>query len=1101
MHGGSARTFQRLIPSAALLLVILSFSRPSDAQPMFTGIGDLPGGAVSSHAAAISADGTAVVGHSSSALGSSEAFRWTAADGMLPLGDIEGGLFRSRAVGVSDDGSVVVGVGVNDQTSYTDESFLWSADDGLVRLGGIGYRSGGGTYGSIATAISGDGTVVVGMANVWGRPRIRQFAFEWTEADGMSSLGELSRTTYGSSEALAVSDSRSQFSGRPLVVGESDSPNGREAFTNIFGALGVLPGATSFESAATAVSSRGSIVTGWSSSVGGATEAFLWEFEAEMAGLGRDLGPTCGYPEAITGDGSVIVGYCADDDRPWIWTELNGMRLLEDEFAFGGLDFTGWTLQRATDIADDGLTIVGWGVNPGGQPEGWIATLPVQARLEIDILPGSPDPGNTSVHGELPVAILGSDDVDVTTFEVTSLRFGPGNGVPIHEQQGHVEDINDDGRMDLVSHYNTHDAGLTLNDDPYSDVCVTVTRNDGRRLSGCDRVSIVVTSFLETSNVASAEAVLAHIGDFDGDGDPDVVAAIEAEGYVEGERSCSYFTRHPLHDVVWFENVNGRGLFGPAKPLLSDLPEVTALTLGDLNGDGSLDLIVGTALEEAVHWYENEDGLGSLGLANTIATNLDFSREIELADFDRDGDLDLFWSGQKYRECIHNEGTTGWFENTDSLGSFSDFKPLIAAGLFSIEVVDFEGDGDLDVFVEPWHLPAQLLINTGGDVQFAIHQIDRSDICGWPFLIDIDDDADTDMVCDEEVYTTELDDNGEAGFDIFGYGGIGSRSVTTAAFDVDLDGDTDYLHPYIGAHHAPDPNEQYHALGLYLNEQRVDPYWEGSFIPQYRKAAGLFAGPTYQDPFHDDYFEYRDVLTATHIVDMDMDSDLDVVIVAGGIGRIFWFANSLLTPEPTVPIAAAGEDQLVVIGERVGLDGGASHDLESDPLIYQWSIITSPEDSVADLDDAATDAPSFVPDVAGEYEIELIVSDAFGSSAPDTVAVSAITAQAYVEMKLLQAKAIIAGLAREQVVSVRKQKHLLKRLRVSLGALEKPDFSRVIWNVDRVLTKTDGCIANGTPDGPGADRDTIVDCESQVRVFGLLREAIDALAPELSSSE
>jgi len=40
-----------------------------------------------------------------------------------------------------------------------------------------------------------------------------------------------------------------------------------------------------------------------------------------------------------------------------------------------GLDLTGWTLSEARDISPDGRVIVGWGINPSGKQEAWIASL------------------------------------------------------------------------------------------------------------------------------------------------------------------------------------------------------------------------------------------------------------------------------------------------------------------------------------------------------------------------------------------------------------------------------------------------------------------------------------------------------------------------------------------------------------------------------------------------------------------------------------------------------------------------------------------------------------------------------------------------------
>ena len=70
------------------------------------GLGHLPGD-TNSTATGVSADGSVIVGTSSSASGS-QAFRWTAGSGMVGLGYLPGGT-NSSATAVSGDGSVVVG--------------------------------------------------------------------------------------------------------------------------------------------------------------------------------------------------------------------------------------------------------------------------------------------------------------------------------------------------------------------------------------------------------------------------------------------------------------------------------------------------------------------------------------------------------------------------------------------------------------------------------------------------------------------------------------------------------------------------------------------------------------------------------------------------------------------------------------------------------------------------------------------------------------------------------------------------------------------------------------------------------------------------------
>jgi parallel beta-helix repeat protein len=90
------------------------------------------------------------------------------------------------------------------------------------------------------------------------------------------------------------------------------------------------------------------------------------------------------------------------------------------------------------------------------------------------------------------------------------------------------------------------------------------------------------------------------------------------------------------------------------------------------------------------------------------------------------------------------------------------------------------------------------------------------------------------------------------------------------------------------------------------------------------------------------------------------------------------------------PAADAGADQSVHPGTVVTLDGSGSSDPDENyPLSYSWQITSMPEGSMTVLQDANTVNPTFVPDVMGNYTIELVVSDSLGvQSAPDTVLVS-----------------------------------------------------------------------------------------------------------------
>ena len=50
------------------------------------------------------------------------------------------------------------------------------------------------------------------------------------------------------------------------------------------------------------------------------------------------------------------------------------------------MDLTGWNLEEAMGLSDDGLTISGWGYNPDGHREGWVAHIPEPASLGLMLI-------------------------------------------------------------------------------------------------------------------------------------------------------------------------------------------------------------------------------------------------------------------------------------------------------------------------------------------------------------------------------------------------------------------------------------------------------------------------------------------------------------------------------------------------------------------------------------------------------------------------------------------------------------------------------------------------------------------------------------------
>lgn len=101
----------------------------------------------------------------------------------------------------------------------------------------------------------------------------------------------------------------------------------------------------------------------------------------------------------LSADGAVVVGqgHSASGNEAFVWDVLGGMRSLENLLvADFGFDLTGWRFAQARGVSADGQVFAGWGVNPSGQNEAWIASIPGPG------MPGTadrPEPGTLVVFG------------------------------------------------------------------------------------------------------------------------------------------------------------------------------------------------------------------------------------------------------------------------------------------------------------------------------------------------------------------------------------------------------------------------------------------------------------------------------------------------------------------------------------------------------------------------------------------------------------------------------------------------------------------------------------------------------------------------------
>jgi len=170
-----------------------------------------------------------------------------------------------------------------------------------------------------------------------------------------------------------------------------------------------------------------------------------------------------------------------------------------------------------------------------------------------------------------------------------------------------------------------------------------------------------------------------QIVDLDRDGIPDVLA-------------CDAV----LNRVVWYRQ-SPRGVWTENLLGDADLSAPCHTTVADLNGDGRLDIVVAVLgsvypVDEPVGkvvWLEN-DGKQNFK-THLVLDDLRRVADVQVGDLNGDGKLDL-----TVAEFGYDRGRVLWLENRGQ-NRFRDHTLIVAPGAIHVPIVDLNGDGKLDI--------------------------------------------------------------------------------------------------------------------------------------------------------------------------------------------------------------------------------------------------------------------------------------------------------------------------------------------------------------------------------------------------------------------
>lgn len=177
------------------------------------------------------------------------------------------------------------------------------------------------------------------------------------------------------------------------------------------------------------------------------------------------------------------------------------------------------------------------------------------------------------------------------------------------------------------------------------------------------------------------------LGDLDGDKDIDIVRS-----------------------NVWYDNLNGDGSeWLEHKTIrfvqsLGEFANSSRVFVIDMDGDGDMDVIECESNNKSgkIAWLENQDSKGITWYTHPI--DQDTQQDLHslcIADFDNDGDMDIFSGGGPMTADLYKRGFI--WENVDKTGNkWLRHEILFKRECFDAMAGDVDGDGDIDICSKTW---------------------------------------------------------------------------------------------------------------------------------------------------------------------------------------------------------------------------------------------------------------------------------------------------------------------------------------------------------------------------------------------------------------
>jgi FG-GAP-like repeat len=372
--------------------------------------------------------------------------------------------------------------------------------------------------------------------------------------------------------------------------------------------------------------------------------------------------------------------------------------------------------------------------------------------------------------------------------------------------------------------------------------------------------------------------------------------------------------------------------------LTTDADDARSVFAADLDGDGDMDVLSASVIDDKVAWYENLGG-GNFGSQQVISTLANGPFDIHAADLDGDGDADVL-------SASIGDDTISWYENLGG-GAFAPraIVSTVADGAFAVYAEDLDGDGDLEVLSASavddkiaWYE------NLGGGA-FGPQQVISTLAVGAASVhaTDLDGDGDAD------VLSASWDDDKIAWYENLGGGAFGPQQVISTSADLalavttaDLDGDGDA--DVLSASDADGKIAWYRnedGLGTFSSELVITTKAKGASSVVAADMDGDGDMDVLSASWKDDKVAWYENLggggwpqhlitnqadgaVSVHTADLDGDGDLDVLSAAFFGDEVAWYEN--LAPiganycGPAVPNSSGNPGRIEAFGSELAGD-------------------------------------------------------------------------------------------------------------------------------------------------------------------------------------